>query len=101
MRTDSLLLVLDEPTASLDASSEHNVFLHYMKRARTLARTTGAATIVVSHRFSSVAEADQIIVLERGQVVETGAHQDLLAQGGRYAELYGIQARAYSERMNT
>lgn len=101
MRTDPLLLVLDEPTASLDAPSEHNVFLHYMKRARTLARTTGAATIVVSHRFSSVAEADQIIVLERGQVVETGTHQDLLARGGPYAELYGIQARAYSERMNT
>ncbi|GHO63057.1 ABC transporter permease [Ktedonobacter sp. SOSP1-52] len=101
MRNDPLLLVLDEPTASLDAPSEHNVFLHYMKRARVLARTTGAATIVVSHRFSSVAEADQIIVLDRGQVVETGTHQELLPRGGRYAELYGIQARAYSERMNT
>jgi ATP-binding cassette subfamily B protein len=95
-----MLLVLDEPTASLDAPSEHDVFVHYMKRARALAKTTGAVTVVVSHRFSSVADADQIIVLEQGRVVEAGTHQKLLARGGRYAELYGIQARAYSERIN-
>ncbi len=99
MRRDPVLLILDEPTASLDAPSEHDIFVHYMDRARALARTTGAVTIVVSHRFSSVADVDQIIVLDQGRIVETGTHQKLLAQGGRYAELYGIQAKAYSERV--
>ena len=100
MRTNPVLLILDEPTASLDAPSEHDVFMHYMTRARALARTTGAVTVVVSHRFSSAVEADQIIVLDQGRVVEAGNHQQLLNRGGRYAELYGIQAKAYSERVN-
>ncbi len=98
MRTNPVLLVLDEPTAALDAPSEHDVFVQYMTRARALAKTTGAVTVIVSHRFSSVVGADQIIVLDQGRVVEVGNHQQLLAHGGRYAELYGIQAKAYSEK---
>lgn len=97
MRPDPLLLVLDEPTASLDAPSEHDVFVRYMERAHALARTSGAVTVIVSHRFSSVAGADQIIVLHQGRVVEVGNHQELLAHGGRYAELYGIQMKAYNK----
>lgn len=100
MRATPVLLVLDEPTASLDAPSEHDVFVHYMKRARALARTTGAVTVVVSHRFSSVVDADQIIVLDQGRIVEAGNHHQLLDRGGRYAELYGIQAKAYTERIH-
>lgn len=87
MRNDPVLLVLDGLTSSLDTPSEHDIFVHYMKRARLLAQKTGAVTVVVSHRFSSVADADPIIVLDRGRVVEVGTHDKLLAQGGRYAEV--------------
>lgn len=99
MRKDPVLLVLDEPTASLDAPSEHDIFVHYMSRARILAKATGAVTVVVSHRFSSIADADQIIVLDQGRVIEVGTHQELLTRGGHYAKLYRIQAKAYSERI--
>ncbi|WP_426505508.1 hypothetical protein ACPPVO_47485 [Dactylosporangium sp. McL0621] len=61
-----------------------------------LAARTGAVTVIVSHRFSTVAGADLILVLDRGRLVEQGAHEELLAAGGRYAELYAIQAIAYT-----
>ena len=96
MRTDPLLFVLDEPTASLDAPSEHQIFERYLARARELAARTGAITMIVSHRFSTVAGADHILVLHRGRLVEQGTHEELLAAGGRYATLYGIQATAYA-----
>jgi ABC-type multidrug transport system fused ATPase/permease subunit len=96
MRLQPLLFVLDEPTASLDAPSEHAIFERYMDRARELATRTGAITVVVSHRFSTVTGADLILVLERGRLVESGTHQGLLAKSGRYADLYGIQATAYA-----
>lgn len=96
MRTEPLLFVLDEPTASLDAPSEHAIFERYMARARDLATRTGAITVIVSHRFSTVTGADRILVLDEGRLVESGTHEDLLARGGRYAELYGIQATAYA-----
>jgi ATP-binding cassette subfamily B protein len=96
MRRDPLLFVLDEPTASLDAPSEHAIFTRYMSRARELAARTGAVTVVVSHRFSTVSGADQILVMAGGRLVETGTHAELLAAGGRYADLYGIQADAYA-----
>jgi ABC-type multidrug transport system fused ATPase/permease subunit len=96
MRPEPLLFVLDEPTASLDAPSEHAIFERYMTRARELAARTGAITVIVSHRFSTVTGADQIIVLDKGRLVEIGRHEDLLAAGGRYAELYGLQATAYA-----
>ncbi|MFC0531776.1 ABC transporter ATP-binding protein [Phytohabitans kaempferiae] len=96
MRTEPLLFVLDEPTASLDAHSEHAIFERYMARARELAARTGAITVIVSHRFSTVTDADLILVLDKGRLVESGSHAELMARGGRYAELYGIQATAYS-----
>ncbi|MDT0266583.1 ABC transporter ATP-binding protein [Streptomyces sp. DSM 44915] len=96
MRRDPLLLVLDEPTASLDAPSEHAVFRRSMATARRLARVAGTVTVVVSHRFSTVTEADLILVLDQGRLVEQGDHRALLARGGRYAELYRVQAAAHS-----
>jgi ABC-type multidrug transport system fused ATPase/permease subunit len=96
MRPEPLLLVLDEPTASLDAPSEHAIFERYMARARGLAERTGAITVVISHRFSTVASADLILVLDRGRLVEQGSHEELVAAGGRYAQLYAIQADAYT-----
>jgi ABC-type multidrug transport system fused ATPase/permease subunit len=96
MRPEPLLFLLDEPTASLDAPSERDIFEHHMARARDLGRRTGAVTLVVSHRFSTVAGADLILVLEKGRLVESGTHGDLLRLDGRYAELYGMQADAYA-----
>jgi ABC-type multidrug transport system fused ATPase/permease subunit len=96
MRPSPVVLLLDEPTASLDAPSEHAIFERYMQRARDVAPRTGLLTIIVSHRFSTVAGADLILVMERGRLVESGDHDTLIALGGRYATLYGIQADAYA-----
>ena len=96
MRRDPLLFVLDEPTASLDAPSEDAIFTRYMLRARELAARTGAVTVIVSHRFSTVTGADLILVLDRGRLVESGRHEELMELGGRYADLYSIQATAYA-----
>ncbi|MDT0343986.1 ABC transporter ATP-binding protein [Streptomyces litchfieldiae] len=97
MRPGPLLFVLDEPTASLDASSEQQIFERYMARAREIAARTGAVTVIVTHRFSTATGADLILTLERGRLVEAGTHDELVAlEGGRYADLYGIQAAAYS-----
>ena len=74
----------------------HANYLRYMERARTIAASTGAITVIVSHRFSTVADADVILVMEGGRLAEIGDHPSLLAQGGRYADLYGIQATAYA-----
>ncbi|KMS75689.1 ABC transporter [Streptomyces viridochromogenes] len=97
MRQEPLLFILDEPTASLDAPSERAVFGHYMTRARRLAESTGAITIIVSHRFSTVTGADLILVLDHGELVEAGTHPELMARGGPYAGLYHIQERAYTK----
>lgn len=96
MRREPLLFVLDEPTASLDAPSEQEIFQRQMARARELAARTGAITVIVSHRFSTVTGADLILVLDGGRLEEMGSHQELLARRGRYAELYTIQATAYA-----
>lgn len=90
-----LLLVLDEPTASLDAEAEHALFGRYAEAARRSATRTGTITLLVSHRFSTVRMADLIVVLEAGRVRESGSHEELMALGGLYAELYELQARAY------
>jgi ATP-binding cassette subfamily B protein len=94
-RDDPLLVVLDEPTASLDAQSEHALFERYADAARRQADRSGAITVLVSHRFSTVRMADLILFVEAGHAVEFGSHDDLLAKGGRYAELFGIQAAGY------
>jgi ATP-binding cassette subfamily B protein len=95
MREAPLLFVLDEPTASLDAPSEQEIFERYMARARSLAGRSNAITVVVSHRFSTVAGADLIFVMEKGRLVEQGTHDELISADGRYADLYRIQAAAY------
>jgi ATP-binding cassette subfamily B protein len=139
MRDRPLLLVLDEPTAALDAETEHALFERYAAAARRRdspipAQNFGAQppsqrygeprrsspdqrasgggglspapqesgsdddgriTILVSHRFSTVRMADLIVVLDGARVVEVGSHEDLMAKGGQYSELYGIQAAAY------
>ena len=104
MRDDPLLLVLDEPTAALDAETEHALFERYAAAARDpheaevgfgTGSGDGRITILVSHRFSTVRMADLIVVLDGARVAEVGTHEDLMARGGQYAELYGIQAAAY------
>jgi ATP-binding cassette subfamily B protein len=101
MRDAPLLLVLDEPTAALDAETEHALFERYAAAARgsagqeTQEGQNGRITILVSHRFSTVRMADLIVVLDGARVAEVGTHETLMAKGGPYAELYGIQAAAY------
>lgn len=95
MRESPLLLVLDEPTASLDATTEHRLFDRFHGAAREAAQRSGAITILISHRFSTVRMADIILVIADGHVAEAGDHAALLAAGGLYAELYELQARSY------
>jgi ATP-binding cassette subfamily B protein len=94
MRDLPLLLILDEPTASLDAITEAALFERYLS-ARQLASRSGAITLLVSHRFSTVRMADLIVVLDQGRVAASGDHASLIRAGGLYAELYELQARAY------
>ena len=96
MRDRPLLLVLDEPTAALDAETEHALFEHYAAAARRTGENgSGRITILVSHRFSTVRMADLIVVLDGARLVEFGTHDELMAKGGQYSELYRIQAAAY------
>jgi ATP-binding cassette, subfamily B, bacterial len=90
-----LLLVLDEPTAALDAEAEHAVFERYARAAQAARATTGAVTVLVSHRFSTVRMADRIVVVSGGRVAESGSHDELMVAGGLYAELFTLQSRAY------
>jgi ATP-binding cassette subfamily B protein len=90
MRERPHVLVLDEPTAALDAETEHALFERYASATRD-----DRITILVSHRFSTVRMADFIVVLDGARVVESGTHEALVAQGGQYSQLYGIQAEAY------
>jgi ATP-binding cassette subfamily B protein len=94
MRDRPLLLVLDEPTAALDAETEHALFERYAEAARGDGNE-GRITILVSHRFSTVRMAELIVVLDGARLVESGSHEELIAAGGQYAQLYGIQAAAY------
>jgi ATP-binding cassette subfamily B protein len=95
MRAEPLLLVLDEPTAALDAETEHALFERFAAAARTQRAAGGGITVLVSHRFSTVRMADVIVVLDGARVAEVGSHDALIARRGQYAELYGIQAAAY------
>lgn len=86
---DAQVLVLDEPTAALDARAEFEVFRRFSEL------TAGRIAVLISHRFSTVRMADRILVLESGSVLEDGSHAQLLALGGRYAELFNLQAARY------
>jgi ATP-binding cassette subfamily B protein len=86
---DAQILVLDEPTAALDARSEHEVFERFAEL------TKGKMALLISHRFSTVKMADRIIVLEKGVIAEQGRHEQLMTHGGRYAEMFELQASSY------
>ncbi|XHX79598.1 MAG: ABC transporter ATP-binding protein [Stenomitos frigidus ULC029] len=89
MRTNADILVLDEPTAAMDAEAEVQIFDHFR------AMTQNQMVILISHRFSTVRMADQIVVLQGGKVVEHGTHDELLRSGKRYAQLFSLQAAGY------
>lgn len=86
---DAQLLILDEPTAALDARAEHEVFQRFADLSKD------KTAVLISHRFSTVRMADRILVLQNGQMAELGSHWELLAQGGKYAELFNLQAKGY------
>lgn len=86
---EAQILVLDEPTAALDARAEYEVFQRFSDL------TQGKTAVLISHRFSTVRMADRILVLENGQMLEIGTHEELLLKDGKYAELFGLQAQGY------
>jgi ATP-binding cassette subfamily B protein len=86
---DAQVLILDEPTAALDARAEYEVFQRFSSL------TQGKSAVLISHRFSTARLADRIIVLEKGKILEAGTHQELMANNGRYAELFSLQAAGY------
>jgi ATP-binding cassette subfamily B protein len=86
---DAQVLILDEPTAALDARSEFEVFRRFADL------TAGKMALFISHRFSTVRMADRIVVLENGKVIEDGSHARLTSLGGRYAEMFEMQAASY------
>jgi ATP-binding cassette subfamily B protein len=89
MRTRADILVLDEPTSAMDAGAEAIIFEHFR------ALTKGRIAILISHRFSTVRMADQIVVLQEGRIVERGSHEDLMRLNGHYAHLFSLQAKGY------
>lgn len=89
MRSAADILVLDEPTAAMDAEAEATIFEHFRQH------TTQRMVILISHRFSTVRNADQIVLINAGRVVERGTHHELLALNGRYADLFHLQAKGY------
>jgi ATP-binding cassette subfamily B protein len=86
---DAQLLILDEPTSALDARAEYEVFQRFADL------TEGKTAVLISHRFSTVRMADRILVLDKGELLEIGSHEELLAKEGRYAELFKLQAMGY------
>ena len=86
---DAQLLILDEPTAALDARSEYEVFQRFAEL------TEGKMALLISHRFSTVRMADSILVLADGKIAEVGNHAELVSRGGRYSEMFELQASSY------
>ncbi|MCS7109502.1 MAG: ABC transporter ATP-binding protein/permease [Candidatus Micrarchaeota archaeon] len=86
---DAQILCLDEPTASIDAKSEYKLFRRFKELAKN------KTTILISHRFSTVKMADRIIVIDKGKIIESGSHKELMKRNGRYAKLYNLQAAAF------
>jgi ATP-binding cassette subfamily B protein len=89
MREDADILVLDEPTAAMDAAAEATIFEHFRKL------TQSRIAILISHRFSTVRMASQIVVIESGRIIERGSHEQLMTLDGHYARLFSLQAAGY------
>jgi ATP-binding cassette subfamily B protein len=89
MRRGADIVVLDEPTAAMDAEAEARIFQHFRQA------TADQMAILISHRFSTVRMADEIVVLDQGRVQEQGSHEALMALHGRYAHLFTLQAAGY------
>jgi len=89
MRSEADILVLDEPTAAMDAAAEATIFEHFRKL------TQNRIAILISHRFSTVRMASQIVVIENGRIIERGSHEDLMKLDGHYARLFSLQAAGY------
>ncbi len=89
---DAPLIILDEPTASMDPRAEHDLFT----RIRTVYK--GRTVLLISHRYNTVRDADHIYVLDAGRIIERGNHDQLMAAQGTYAELFTLQAKAYTDR---
>lgn len=88
---DGPILILDEPTAALDPIAENNLYLKYRQL------TMGKTAIYISHRFASTRFCDRIVLLEDGRILESGTHEELMRQNGRYAYMFGVQSKYYSE----
>jgi ATP-binding cassette, subfamily B, bacterial len=92
MARNAPVLVLDEPTANLDVEAEFELFQGLKRLA------SGRTALLISHRFSSVSMADRILVIDRGQIIESGTHEQLMAASGHYASLYRLAARQFAGR---
>jgi len=88
-------MIFDEPTASVDAPSKHEVFQRHVPLARELGERYGTITVVVSHRYSTVRMADKIVVLRDGTIIAEGPHDTLMAIRRTYAQMYKLQKDAY------